>query len=106
MKIPRALKLLLLVVTMWPLVYSILAVTFILDVMIRSGPSAIRQELFVLHIITVGAAIALIVAYGFHLYKNDRLTGNAKMIWLVGIVFGSFVAMPLYWWKYIWKGDH
>jgi len=74
-----------------------------MEAMITIGLDRLPKSLVMLHVFTVFAAIALIFLYGLHLYKNRRLSGNTKMRWLIGFIFGSFIIMPLYWWKYIWR---
>ena len=49
--------------------------------------------------------VALLVFYVVHAFKNERLVGDKRVLWVVVMFFGSFVAGIIYWWIYIWRDE-
>lgn len=47
--------------------------------------------------------LALIMGYSFHLYRNDEVDDQAKLMWLVGFIFAGIFVMIFYWRKYVWQ---
>jgi hypothetical protein len=44
----------------------------------------------------------LITFYIVFLFKTDRVRNDMKALWAVAIFMGSIVAMPIFWYLYIW----
>jgi len=38
-----------------------------------------------------------------NVFKNERISQDKKALWVVVLFLGGFVAMPIYWYLYIWK---
>jgi hypothetical protein len=55
-----------------------------------------------LHVFTMLAGIALIVFYIVNVFRNDRVDKDKKALWAVVLFMGSMIAMPIYWYLYIW----
>ena len=47
--------------------------------------------------------IALLVIYVAYLFKTDRVGQDKKALWAVVLLLGNIVAMPVFWYLYIWK---
>ena len=47
--------------------------------------------------------IGLMIYYIVHLYKRSGLTGTERAVWLALIVFANILAMPFYWYIYVWS---
>jgi hypothetical protein len=47
--------------------------------------------------------IGLLVFYIRHVFQNDRMQEDRKMLWAVVLFLGNALAMPIYWYLYIWK---
>jgi len=56
-----------------------------------------------MHIATMLEIMGLLVVYIVHLFKTDRVPKDQKALWAVVIFLGSVLAMPVYWYLYIWK---
>lgn len=90
--------------TIYPLGYMLLGVTFILRILReRQVNEQYLDKIFTVHLVTMGIVTILMIFYLIHLYQNNRLVGNSKMGWTLAFIFGSFVAMPIYWWRYIYR---
>ena len=59
--------------------------------------------IFLLHVFTMLEMFILIAFYIIHLFKNDRIPNDKKALWAIVIFCGSLIAMPVYWYLYIWK---
>jgi hypothetical protein len=55
------------------------------------------------HLFTMLWIMALTVFYMVNVFKNDRVEKDKKVLWAVVIFMGSMIAMPIYWYLYIWK---
>lgn len=96
--------------TFWPVGYMFLFFGFIF-MMILSGPgdgvgvfSGLAFVLFmVLHFLTIFLILGLQIYYIVHAVKNELISQNGKIAWIVAFFFGGMIAMPIYWYISIWK---
>jgi hypothetical protein len=108
-RITRPLRVLLLVITLWPAVYMgiFLVIWFRLLLNILSPAPGTSPSfpiaLFAAHLATMLISMGLIAFYIVHLFRNDRVESNMKAIWAIVLFMGSFIAMPVYWYLYIWQ---
>jgi hypothetical protein len=58
---------------------------------------------FVLHFLTILWMMGLLAIYIVNVFKNDRVTDDKKALWAVVIFLGNIIAMPIYWYLYIWR---
>src|SRR5919106_545047 len=106
----RTIKLLLGLITLWPFAYLILFFLTIVSLILFSGgaepgvgpPPAIAL-IFPLHILTMLIIAALTVFYIVNVFRNDRVEKDKKVLWAVVLFMGNVMAMPIYWYLYIWK---
>lgn len=59
--------------------------------------------IFILHFAVIILSIALIAFYVIYLFKTDRIASDKKALWAVVLFLGSFLAMPVFWYLYIWR---
>jgi hypothetical protein len=105
---PRAV--ILAVFTVCPLLYFIL-LTCMFFVMAMcefdGGPHISEPQILMvaipLHFFTIFETFVLLVIYTVHLFKTDRVPQDKKALWAVVLVLGHAIAMPIYWYLYIWK---
>jgi hypothetical protein len=55
------------------------------------------------HVITMLWVMGLTVFYIVDVFRNELVVKDQKALWAVVIFLGSFVAMPIYWYLYIWR---
>jgi len=99
------------VFTAWPFLYMILFMFMMVGMMMSaasgrdhsSGPPTIIFIIFPLHILTILEIFALLVIYIAHLFKTDRVPQDKKALWAVVLFVGNMIAMPIYWYLYIWS---
>ncbi len=104
-------KITLAVFTAWPFLYMILFMCTIFGMMISgfaggghsSGPPTAMLIIFPLHFLTMVEIFALLVIYIMHVFKTDRVPQEQKALWAVVLFLGNMVAMPIYWYLYIWR---
>jgi hypothetical protein len=68
-----------------------------------SGPPMFFLIIFPLHLLTMLWIMALTVIYIVNVFKNDRVDKDKKALWAVVIFLGNMIAMPVYWYLYIWR---
>ena len=101
-------KLFLGVATLWPIVYVFLFFVFIFST-ILSGPEtgeAFGRKfalIFGLHLLTMLIIMALTVFYIVDIFRNNRVSKDQKALWAIVIFLGNAIAMPIYWYLYLWK---
>lgn len=47
----------------------------------------------------------LLIFYIRHVSRNEDIPDHRKRFWRAAVFFGSFVVMPIYWYKFIWCKD-
>ncbi len=65
--------------------------------------STVMKIIFPLHFLTMIWILLLIAVYIRHIFKTEAVPQDKKALWAVVIFCGNMVAMPVYWYLYIWK---
>jgi hypothetical protein len=107
----KSIKILLGLATLWPFLYMILFFLFIfLSILFmpgrgggESGPPFFFVVFIALHLLTMLWIMGLTVFYIVNVFRNDRVDKDKKVLWAVVIFLGNMIAMPIYWYLYIWK---
>ncbi|HEU4797095.1 MAG TPA: hypothetical protein VFT02_15785 [Pyrinomonadaceae bacterium] len=108
----KSTKILLGIASLWPIVYMFLFFVFIFAGLVFGAgagepePGGIQPMLaliFGLHLLTMVAILALTVFYIVNIFRNDRVDKDKKALWAIVIFMGNAIAMPIYWYLYIWK---
>jgi hypothetical protein len=116
MTLSRLIKVLVGVVTAWPLLYVFIFMGTILATMAgmvaqsghdhASGPGhampAWFAMIFVLHFLTILIMFVLIAFYIAYLFRTDRVAQDKKALWAVVLFLGNMAAMPVFFWLYVW----
>ncbi|HBF13034.1 MAG TPA: hypothetical protein DDW49_06560 [Deltaproteobacteria bacterium] len=63
----------------------------------------ISRKLIILHMLIMLEIFFMIIFYIFHLFRNEFVTNDQKLVWLVALILGSVLSMPVYWYLYIWE---
>ncbi len=93
------LKICLLILTVWPIIYIGIFAKIVFDMMVHGG---FNNSLYMFHAGTILLSFVLLIFYGVDLYRNEKINGNPKMLWLLGFIFLSSFVMIVYWIKFIW----
>jgi hypothetical protein len=103
-------KLLLGLATLWPFAYLVLffVVTFATELFMpgsrhQPGPPPLIALILPLHFFTMLVVLALLIFYIVNVFKNVRVEKDKKVLWAIVLFMGSMIAMPIYWYLYIWK---
>lgn len=104
----KTLKLLLGLVTLWPFAYLILFFITIFSTFLfmggqGNGPPPLIALIFPLHLLTMLIVMALMVFYIVDVFRNNQVEKDKKVLWAVVLFMGNMIAMPVYWYIYIWK---
>jgi len=104
------------VFTLWPILYMVLFMCVIIGFMLftvifdgqpstppASGAPMIFMIIVPLHILTIVEVWVLLVFYIIHVFKTDRVSQDKKALWAVVLFLGNMIAMPIYWYLYIWR---
>ena len=63
------------------------------------------QWLFRLQMFFMLLVLALLAFYIIHLFRTDRVPNDKKALWAVVLFLGNLMAMPFYWYFYIWPRE-
>ena len=107
----KPIKIALLLVSLWPFLYVILFFIFFISTAFYIGASDGKGAdlpigfaiIFCLHVLTMLLIMALTVFYMVNVFRNDRVEKDKKVLWAVVLFMGNMIAMPIYWYLYIWK---
>ncbi len=69
----------------------------------QGGPPPLFFALFGLTCLNMVVLVALLVFYMVDLFRNPRVPDNPRVLWAVVLFFGAPLAMPVYWFLYIWR---
>jgi len=96
--------------TLWPFVYMLIFFGFIISsILFMPGEPSTRAfpvffaVIFVLHIFTMLLTMGLTIFFIVDVFKNVRVDKDKKVLWAIVIFLGNMIAMPIYWYLYIWK---
>jgi hypothetical protein len=98
-------------VTLWPIIYMFLFMGVISSQVLfmdATTPSPgeipiMMKIIFPLHFFTMIWIFVLIAIYIRHIFKTNAVIQDKKALWAVVIFLGNIIAMPIYWYLYIWK---
>ena len=98
----------LLAATLWLPVYAVLFVGSVLAIVLSGSPGPEPggwfAGIFVVHLLSIGVSIGLLVVYLLDVLKNDELASgnpNDRVIWLVLVVLTGFIGQIIYWWMHL-----
>ena len=60
------------------------------------------QTLIRLHMLVMALILGLLVFYIVHLFRTERVAADKKTLWAVVLFLGNLLAMPVYWYLYVW----
>jgi len=98
--------------TLWPIVYMVLFMVVMFSQVLmmdfeNQAPSGhmptMIKIIFPLHFLTMIWIFVLVAIYIRHIFKTEAVPQEKKALWAVVIFMGNMVAMPVYWYLYIWK---
>ena len=110
-------KVLLGIATVWPFIYIVFFMVFMFSTFFfaRGGGASdggtpevgfvqvMMLIVFALHFLTIIWIWALIAFYMVNVFRYDRVDKDKKVLWAVVLFMGSIMAMPVYWYLYIWR---
>lgn len=109
-------RLLLAVATAWPVVYMFIfmvgfALMFCSEFALTGkqpasdflGMPFAFAAVFAMHLLTILWVFGLLAFYIVHLFKTARVPKEQKALWAVVLFLGNAIAMPVYWYFYIWQ---
>ena len=92
-------------VTAIPLAYMLFFFLVIFFLTFGAGNPSDRSvtSIFVLHVLVIVLVWMLIPFYIWQLFKSDLVPNDKKALWAVVLFLGNMIAMPVFWYIYIWK---
>ena len=101
----RTLAICWLLLTLVPIVYLVYFMSYV-GAMPTHGSFIEQRErfdrLFVLHFATIVCSWLLVASYLVYLFKTSFVPLEKKVLWAVVLFLGNMVAMPIFWFLYVW----
>jgi hypothetical protein len=47
--------------------------------------------------------LGLLVFYIINVFNKEAIRDTMKILWVILLIFGGPISMPIYWYLYIWK---
>jgi magnesium-transporting ATPase (P-type) len=63
---------------------------------------AVFRTLLWLHLIAMALVATLLATYLRYLFKTEQVPREKKALWAGILLLGTFVAMPIFWYLYVW----
>src|SRR2546425_12275989 len=60
------------------------------------------ETIFRIQMLVMALVLALMAFYIVHLFRTDRVPADKKALWAVVLFLGNLLAMPVYWYLYMW----
>ncbi len=87
---------------MWPLLYIFLFMFSMFGM--ASNMNEFRFDfIFRIHLATILQGYFMIGGYIYYIVKTNIVPKNKKTLWVVIIFLGNMIAMPVFWYLYLWK---
>ena len=109
MKIAKPMALILGLVTLLPGVYmACFFAIFFAEFGSTGSPESMPifgsfETMMALHLGTMLLSVLLLIFYIVHAFKNQKLQQDKRVLWVIVLFFGSFIAGIIYWWIYVWR---
>jgi hypothetical protein len=111
MNLGKSSKIALLIVSILPILYMFFFMAFIFITMFTSFSGKTPSKdvfdffplVFIMHFAVIFLSFGLIAFYIYYLFKTDRVEKDKKALWAVILFLGTFFAMPVFWYLYIWR---
>src|SRR5687768_15443143 len=109
MKLSKSAKILLAIATILPLIYmALFFASFALMAAVGPEKNPIFNNFGIFMVIHLGVILlmfALLAFYIVFLFKTNAVKTELKALWAVVLFFGGPIAMPIYWYLYVWRAD-
>ena len=107
MKLSPGLRVLVGMVTLWPIVWLLIFLIFGLRLVLQNdGPNMGALAIFIVgHGITAILAMGMLVFYVLHAHKNEKISKDLRVVWIVFLVTAGLFAQPIYYVLYVFGQD-
>ena len=104
---PKPVRIVILLATLLPVIHVFFFMTVVFSSFISHGNKIkdIMPILLFSHFASILISFALIGFYIAHIFKSNKIDKDKKALWAVVIFLGNIMAMPVYWYLYIWKEE-
>lgn len=99
--------------SIWPICWMILFMCGALLLLMGTGflesdePAPIlfivMGFIMIFHFATIIEIWVMIILYLIRIIKDESIEQNNKILWVILIFIGNIIAMPIFWYLYIWK---
>lgn len=95
-------KTLLGLLTLWPLLYLV-SFMVLMPILFFTAPNFPLEIVFFLHPLTMLVIVGLLVFYVRDALNNKKIPETRKTLWVVLLIIGNAIVMPIYFYSFIMK---
>jgi hypothetical protein len=103
LKLSKPQKILLGILSIWPLVYIVF---FVICCFVMNGHTISHISfniIFVLHVLTMFLILAMIIFNIVHVLRTIKPPDDSRISWVIALLFGNMITNPVYWYLHIWR---
>ncbi len=112
-KMSRKKAIVLAIFTAWPFLWTLIAMGTIYGMLMSDlirenesfAPFVFMLIMLPIHLLTMVDIIILLIIYLGDVFKTERILKDKKVLWGIALFMGNILAMPIYWYLYIWKKE-
>lgn len=109
MRLSKPISILVLLATLAPLAYFVfffgMIGFFVLSAADRGPEPDLFKVIFILHMLCIVWIWGLMAFYLIYLFKSSSVPKDQKVLWAVVLFIANVMAMPVFWWLYVWPGS-
>ena len=96
--------------TIIPVLYLVFFITFFVGMLFKAfgganpnPPVNLLLLIFPIHFLMMILLIVLLMIYIVNVFNNTSVEPDKRSLWAIVLIFGSIIAMIVYWIVHIWK---
>ncbi len=97
--------------TAWPFVFLVIFTvamfaTFLSDISSSAAepePPLLFFLVIPLQLLTMLVVFILVIIYVVFLFRTETVSQDKKALWAAVLILGNMIAMPVFWYLYVWK---
>jgi len=103
LKLSKSQKIILGILSIWPLVYIVFFVIYAFVISELTSSNVPFIILIVLHVLTILLIWAMIIFNIIHVLRTIKPPNELRIVWVILLLLGNMIANPVYWYLHIWR---
>ena len=108
MHVSRPLAAILGLLSLWPPAYFLAFIGFMFATVFWRPSDEFERvftAVFAVHFLTMLIIMGLLAFYVVHVFKNETLPSDRRVLWMIVLFMGNMFAFPVYWYFHVWQAS-